>query len=134
MKHNIFIWVLSATWGIIMTLIGAIVGAFLYWRAYIPTRYGPSWVFVVGENWGGISLGPVVIISRTARIHTIYHEIGHTVQNALYGPFFPFIVAIPSAVRYWYREWKKPTTSYDAIWFEGQATSWGIEYMDGQGE
>ena len=134
MKRNILIWLLSATWGIIMTLIGAVVGLFLYWRAYIPTRYGPSWVFVVGENWGGISLGPVVLISRTARIRTIYHEVGHTIQNALFGPFFPLIVGIPSAIRYWYREWKTPTTSYDSIWFEGQATAWGIKYMEDQGE
>ena len=128
-KANIFIWLLSLTWGLIMTLVGLCAAFFLLYRSYIPTRFGPSWVFVVGENWGGISLGPIVIVSKTAKIRTIYHEVGHTIQNAFFGPLFPFIVGIPSAIRYWYREWKKPKTDYDAIWFEGQATQWGIEYM-----
>ena len=47
----------------------------------------------------------------------------------------PFVVCIPSAVRYWYREFKyhrkklTPPTKYDDIWFEGQATKWGSEYI-----
>lgn len=28
------------------------------------------------------------------------HELGHTLQNCLLGPLFPFIVAIPSATRW----------------------------------
>ena len=32
------------------------------------------------------------------------HEFGHTFQNCLLGPLFPFMVAIPSAIRYWLRE------------------------------
>ena len=132
MKNNFFVWLLSLTWGVIMTVIGAITAIFLMFRGYIPTRFGPSWVFVIGKNWGGISLGPVVLVSAAASVATIYHEVGHTIQNALYGIAFPFIVAIPSVIRYWYREWKKPSTPYDAIWFEGQATAWGIKYMDRQ--
>ena len=43
----------------------------------------------------------------------------------------PFVICIPSAIRYWYRELKYyrkglyPETDYDSIWFEGQATKWG---------
>ena len=134
MKHapKWLIWLLSLTWGLPMTLVGAAAALFLCWKAYIPTRFGPSWVFVVGENWGGISLGPVVLISKTSKIRTIQHEVGHTIQNAYFGILFPFIVGIPSAVRYWYREWKTPATAYDDIWFEGQATRWGIEFMDNE--
>jgi hypothetical protein len=52
-------------------------------------------------------------------------------QNLIWGPLFPFVIAIPSAIRYWYRELKYyrkglyPDTDYDSIWFEGQATKWG---------
>ena len=57
------------------------------------------------------------------------HELGHTFQNAILGPFFIFVIAIPSAVRYWVRifQQKKGKTlkDYDAIWFEGSATSIG---------
>lgn len=135
MKNNkIIFWLLSLTWGLPMTLVGAAAALFLRWKAYIPTRWGPCWVFVVGEGWGGINLGPVSIVSKTAKVRTIYHEVGHALQNCLYGFLFPFIVAIPSAIRYWYREWTKPTTGYDDIWFEGQATRWGIEYMNKEKE
>ena len=59
-------------------------------------------------------------------ISTNNHEYGHTFQNAILGPFFIFIVAIPSAIRYWYREFSKKTQpDYDAIWFEGSATEIG---------
>lgn len=47
-----------------------------------------------------------------------------------------FVITIPSAIRYWYRELKYhrkglvPPTMYDDIWFEGQATRWGQTYVD----
>ena len=60
----------------------------------------------------------------------LYHESGHGIQNLLFGPLMPFVVSIPSAIRYWYREylmkvkkikcWNLP--DYDSIWFEGTAT------------
>lgn len=115
-----------------MTLVGAAAALILYWKAYIPTQVGFCWVFTVGEGWGGINLGPVIIVSKTAKVRTICHEVGHAIQNCLYGFLFPFIVAIPSVIRYWYRKWTKPTTDYDDIWFEGQATAWGIEFMDNE--
>ena len=56
------------------------------------------------------------------------HECGHGIQNCIWGPLMIFVVCIPSATRYWYREFKyhrkglTPPTKYDDIWFEGQAT------------
>ena len=193
---NLCIWLLSLTWGLPMTLVGAAAALFLRWKAYIPTRFGPCWVFTVGEGWGGVNLGPVVLVSKTAKNYTIYHEIGHCLQNCVWGPLFPFVIAIPSVVRYWLREQKTfknkvkfattinfillpiatllllmsleiivvpawllimlglitlyldiimvwldrelrkyitpPYPSYDDIWFEGQATKWGINIMEGE--
>ena len=63
------------------------------------------------------------------------HESGHGIQNAIMGPLFIFLVAIPSAARYWYRELKfnrkglTPPTAYDAIWFEGSATYLGTTFV-----
>ena len=42
----------------------------------------------------------------------------------------PFVICIPSAARYWYREYLwhfnkekyRKLPPYDSIWFEGQAT------------
>ena len=133
MKNNkVIFWLLSLTWGLPMTLVGAAAALILIMKNYVPTRWGPCWLFVVGEGWGGINLGPVIIVSRTAKIRIFCHEVGHALQNCLWGPLFPFIIAIPSAIRYWYREWTKPTTNYDDIWFEGQATRWGIKYLNNE--
>lgn len=196
MKNNkLIFWLLSLTWGLPMTLIGAAAALFLRWRAYIPTRFGPCWVFVVGERWGGVNLGPIILVSKGSGSNTINHEIGHALQNCIWGPLFPFVIAIPSVIRYWIREqegyikkikfsaifdialmiiciislvliwfdtaimitllltfielylliivswldWKElpqykneQSPSYDDIWFEGQATRWGIEFMDNE--
>lgn len=64
------------------------------------------------------------------------HEWGHGIQNIILGPLMPFLVAIPSCIRYWYRELlvrsgeKKyaDLPDYDSIWFEGWATKLGKKY------
>ena len=51
----------------------------------------------------------------------------------------PFVVSIPSAIRYWYQELKyerKGLTcpvEYDAVWFEDAATQcgrWAVNYIE----
>ena len=97
-------WLMQCTWGIIMTLIGAIAAVGLILTGHKPKTMGPTIYFEVGENWGGVNFGPFFICNRNAPIHIKYHESGHGLQNLLYGPLFPFIVAIPSITRYWLRE------------------------------
>ena len=83
-------------------------------------------------------MGPITLISESD-CHitaTLNHEFGHSIQNCYLGLFMPFLVAIPSAIRYWYRElivrwgikkyWELP--DYDSIWFERTATSFGNMY------
>ena len=127
---------LSVTWGIIMTLIGMTVGGILTMLGHKATKEGPCWCFVIGDNWGGISLGPVMLMSSAnyAAGRTVKHEFGHSLQNCIWGPLFPFVIAIPSATRLKYREIQQkcgrpPKTEYDDIWFEGQATEWGNKYI-----
>lgn len=124
---------LSHTWGLLMVIIG--YGAMLVLKAlgYKAEKYGWCYHFSVGKNWGGVSLGRVIITDDKTSKHTLNHEHGHAIQNALYGVLFPFIVAIPSAVRYHYRNAQEKKgvelkTKYDDIWFEGQATEWGDKY------
>ena len=125
-------YTLNLTWGLPMTLIGAIVALCLLAVGKHPERYGDCWCFTVGKGWGGVSLGMVMIVAQGASTHTKNHEHGHAIQNALYGVFTPFIVAIPSATRYWYRKGKDPDSlpPYDSAWFEGQATAWGTKYYE----
>ena len=42
-------------------------------------------------------------VERSAARETILHEAGHGIQNLLLGPLMPFVVCIPSALRYWMR-------------------------------
>lgn len=95
-----------------------------------------GYVFTVGENWGGLNMGPITLVDKYAGPRTLNHEFGHSIQNCYLGPLMPFLVAIPSAVRYWYREWlirsgrkkARELPSYDSVWFEGTATSIGNKY------
>ena len=141
--------------------------------------------------WGGLELGCFFICSEGPTEHLLAHEAGHGLQNCLWGPLFPFVIMIPSAIRYWIfqqrthydkqnfargvvtailslaaisviipvltQDWSWLILSfgmafygcfilcwlffhelplhehlapdYDDAWFEGQATSWGLEYI-----
>ena len=142
MKRTIY-YILSFTWGIIMTIIGLLAALVLYIIGKKPTMHGPCLCYVVGTGWGGISLGPIMIMSESNAKgdHTKNHEFGHSLQNCIWGPFFPFVIAIPSAIRYHQRENMvksgqitarelEEKDPYDSIWFEGQATEWGTKYID----
>ncbi len=149
----IMFWVLSLTWGIIMTTIGGIAtlglnivkfaGKLAGYDLKIKTHInGCSLITEVGGNWGGVELGAVALCgnySKTSKYwfeHTRRHEFGHAVQHLIFGPLFIFVVAIPSACRYWYqrimsKKGKRfPADWYDSIWFEGGATRWGTKVVD----
>lgn len=128
-------WILSWTWGFVMTLIGSIVFIVLRIAGYKPYRNQYGWAFEIGENWGGVEIGPYCIVNKNPSQHTLDHEFGHALQNCYFGPYMPFI-SLASAARYWYREYlikvkgKKYSelTPYDGIWFEGTATYLGEYY------
>lgn len=124
-------YILSFAWGLPMTLIGCIVAMVLKTCGYEPTRYGYCWHFEVGERWGGVNLGVVFITSKNPSVHTKNHEHGHAIQNCYFGFMMPFVVSIPSAIRYWHRMFtpNKQHTPYDSVWFEAQATKLGDQLM-----
>lgn len=90
-------------------------------------RLGRVVVFLKGR-WGGVSLGAFVFTDEDMDEEFVWHEMGHTIQSLIWGPFTLFIIFIPSFIRatMWNRITKKnPNADYDAIWFEGQATKFG---------
>ena len=124
----------SFTWGLPMTVIGLAAMLILTAAGKRPQRWGYCYHYVVGKGWGGVNLGFVIITSENPSAHTKSHEHGHALQNCKYGLLMPFIVCIPSFLRYWYRELRqrigKPcTTDYDSAWFEGEATAMGDAFM-----
>ena len=121
-------WMLSCTWGIIMTMIGAIGAAVFLIMGHRPARVGYSYMFVIGQGWGAVSIGPFLWMSEGMAKQTEMrlHETGHSIQNCLWGVLFRFIVIIPSLL-------SAAVSSYaehQSRWFERQATELGYKYCD----
>ena len=97
-------YLLSFTWGILLSMVGLLIAIVLLIAGYKPEIFHNRIYFEVGYNWGGVNLGFVFIVNRYALEGTKQHECGHGLQNIVLGPLMPFIVCIPSAVRYWIYE------------------------------
>lgn len=140
-------WLLSLTWGSIMTAIGLLgfIGCMIiniFTRNMTVRYYKGAIVTYVGHYWGGVSLGSFIFVYTEAKKswyedrRMCEHEWGHSIQNIVLGPLNPFLVCIPSFTRFWYREFLRKhypkkyskLPSYDSIWFEGQATKIGEKY------
>ena len=143
-------YTLSFTWGILMTLFGCLVAIALMLTGHRPHKYYWYIYFTVGKGWGGFEAGPFFIRAEDCE-NVSPHECGHGIQNIIWGPLMPFVISIPSCIRYWYREyqdvhWKallnadkitleeyyfkfRNRPDYDDMWFEGQATRWGQKYF-----
>ena len=127
-------YILSFTWGIIMTLMGVIVSIALIITKHKPKRNQYGWYFELKPGHSGLSLGPAAFVNKGAE-SVLPHEFGHSVQNCFYGPFM-LVVTAWSAARFWFREYlvafrhKKYSDlpPYDSIWFEGLATKLGNFY------
>lgn len=131
------IWIMSFTWGLPMTLVGCFVSIALLLTGHKPRLHHYFVCFEVGDDWGGFSCGCFFVICRNATSHVRRHECGHCLQNIALGIFMPFVVSIPSCVRYWYRELlvrsgkkkRHDMSDYDSVWFEGWATKLGEKYF-----
>lgn len=127
-------YILNIVWGFPLTLIGFVGALAVLISGHRPQRNGGGWVFRVGHDWGGISFGLFHFVDMEPTKRILAHEYGHSLQNMIWGPLMVFVIAIPSVVRYWVhqirRKQNKPNPSYDSIWFEGQATRWGLKTID----
>lgn len=100
----ILFYILSFTWGAIMSIIGGIVGLILTIMGHKPQRLGHIIYWQVGQGWGGVELGCFFICCKNCGNHTKWHEAGHGIQNTWFGPLMPFVICLPSCIRYWIRE------------------------------
>lgn len=132
-------YTLNLTWGLLMNIVGAIAALGLLLIGKRPSKYAGCWHFEIGRNWGGLSLGMVIITCKGAPGRTKRHELGHSIQNAIYGPGMIFLT-IASALRYWYRifmtsrGYGEKIGKYDDFWLEAEATKFGNRdiYMFGK--
>ena len=127
-------WLVSLTWGAIMTAIGLVVALALLVTGHKPKRYYHYVWFEVNNLPGGCNLGCVILTCKKPYAHTLQHEAGHGLQNIIFGPFQVFI-SIASAIRcaYYNHHIKKQTAyklkPYDSVWFENMATQFGNKYF-----
>ena len=126
-------YLLNYTWGILTTLAGWLAYAFIsiFLKKYIVERgkFGKAHYIMLGNNWGGFSLGVCFFVangmSKEWTLHTQKHELGHTYQNAYFGLLMPFLITIPSVIRYWLFNTNLIKGDYESAWFEAQATKLG---------
>ena len=140
MGHMWLYYLLSYTWGLLTTLLGWIgylfVRIFLCRKIVDKGKFGPCHWLMFGDKWGGLEMGTNFFIADNMSdywiLHTKEHELGHTFQNAVLGPFAIVLVFIPSFIRYWHQEIRerkhKDNKPYDLIWFEGSASTIGNVY------
>lgn len=134
---SILFWVISFTWGLPMTLVGVVCALALLVTGHKPKRFHCLVYFEVGENWGGFNVGCFFVCAKNSPLYLRQHESGHGVQNLMFGILMPFVVSIPSFIRYWYREWlvRSGRKTYDelpdysSVWFEHQADVLGKKYF-----
>jgi hypothetical protein len=126
-----FYYSIQWTWGILMNLIG--LGAFIIAKInkWPIENYRNATAIYHPTLCGGMSLGSFLIIGKGCKKRTASHEYGHSIQNMQWGPLMPFVIGIPTIVRYCYRKLKynkknlAPPTKYEEVWFEKQATEYG---------
>ena len=121
----------AITRGWALSLVGFIVYAVLRVCGQKPKDfYGVCPYFTIGRNWGGLELGWFFICGKNAGYGTQTHELGHLIQNAKFGGLRMLGLSVASAARYWKRRLFGSDTSYNAWWFEGQASQLGSDYID----
>ena len=99
-------WFASCTWGIIMTLFGAIIALSLLITGHKPHVFHYSVYFEFGKGGWGFEAGPFFFSTPGSSRSLKAHEHGHGLQNIVLGPLMPLVVSIPSMLRFWYREQK----------------------------
>lgn len=116
--------------GWLLSALGCVIYGVLKLFGCKPQDYHGIPYFAIGSVWGGVSFGWFFIMGKNNGTHTMNHEVGHIVQNAMVGGFPMLWYTICSAVRYWKRRIFGAKTDYDAWWFEGQASALGTEFIN----
>ena len=126
---------LSFTWGLPVTLAGCLVAFFMRITGHKPKKWGYCYYFELGNGHSGADFGVFFVKGKPESLYLKNHELGHAVQNCYFGFLMPFIVNIPSTVRFWFRAFSKKINPqkklkpYDSVWFEGQATHLGSKLI-----
>jgi hypothetical protein len=124
--------ILLVIWQLPQIILGYILLIFYKKSIADSQRASLATVYFSSSIRGGISLGTVVIISKKYRREKklIIHELGHSIQSRYLGPFYLFIVGVPSLARsILWRFFKLGQTSYFNSFPEKWADVLGRKYF-----
>lgn len=135
---------IQSTWGLLQTLLGLVL-FLIHFRCPHDYYYGSirtKWptlngislgLFIFTPNEEEVSLsgrrlkGKIDVKDRCDRISV--HEYGHTYQSLILGPFYLFIIGIPSLVwsrsKYLQNRRSKLQLTYSSLWTEKWANNLG---------
>lgn len=95
MKKFLFYFI-SITYGIIQTLIGAVLFLFNIRKKHI-VFYG-----AVVTEWnfnGSVSFGLFIFVNKYKKDYQLLrHEYGNTIQSLILGPLWVFVIGLPSII------------------------------------
>lgn len=121
-------YVIQWTWGLFENLIGLV--AFVVFVDKPHYKNGKSVATILPYHLGNFSLGMFVFVEENSSAYIMKHELGHCYQNCIFGILKPFLVSIPSVIRYWLFGGKDMTKEqYEKAWFERQATKLGTKFF-----
>ena len=110
-KTLLTIWIF--VWSLPLTIFSLVASIFLLMFGAKPVRFGPAVAYKIGESWGGFELGGCFFtIDSHMYYSTKCHEVGHLLQQAMFGPLSPFMFTFPSAARYWLRNMRTINGKY----------------------
>ena len=122
-----FTAVLLQVWQLPQNLLGLLAGCFLKGKRRLTGFPGiPQAIRIVAARnmWGGISLGNFVYLRPPAYERMVRHEYGHCLQSRLLGPFYLFVIGLPSLL--WALWWHPGrSVSYYTFYTERWADSLG---------
>ncbi len=132
---SILFYIWQFTYAIVQNLIGLVAFAIYKSKGAKSEKFHNSIItYIDKKNFGGISLGIFIFINANRQgdaLHdTQIHEYGHTIQSAILGPLWLFVIAIPSVIwcntPYFVKLRKEKNVSYYRAYCEGWANMCGL--------
>lgn len=127
-------YLIQWTWGLPVNIFGLILFLIFGSNKYRKEKFCNAYITYLPKKFGGVSLGLFIFMAEGRPENWAYntriHEYGHTIQCLLLGPFYWFVIGIPSSV--WcnffegYR--RKNNISYYKLYCESWANAWGQKW------
>lgn len=134
---NCIFFMLNCTWGILQTVVGAIVFTLNYrnnehffYKGVIVTRWSKK---------AGLSLGLFIFVPPEPRFYNrekysltneelqerlMIHEYGHSVQSLILGPFYLFVIGITSSIWAFSKKYNELRKKNNISYFHFFAEKW----------